>query len=111
MEVSAFFKNCVDLFSLTHLESFAILSIVPIQRIMSQSLDSLQVLAGPGSTPGIGDIVVTTRSGYTTTLAKSFAYEATSGLFHSDFESRWGGRLCATATRFPAARRLRQGPR
>lgn len=57
---------------------------------MSQGLDSLQVLAGRSATPGVGDIVITTRSGYTTTVAQSFAYEPTSGLFRSDFEAGMG---------------------
>jgi hypothetical protein len=59
---------------------------VPARRILSQTLDSVQVLAGLGTVAGLGDAVITTNSGYTTTLPNSFAYEATTTNSTTDFE-------------------------
>jgi hypothetical protein len=59
---------------------------VPALRIVSQSVDSVQVLADRSASAGTGDVVVTTTSGYTTTLRDAFTYEQTSGNFTADFE-------------------------
>ena len=60
---------------------------IPVDKIISQSADSVQVLTALSSTPGTGDVVVTASNGYVTTLRASFTYQAKEGDFTMDFES------------------------
>jgi hypothetical protein len=60
---------------------------IPAQRIISQTAHTVHFLAGPALSPRTGDVVVTTQSGYQTTLRGAFQYQDPSNNYTTDFDS------------------------
>jgi hypothetical protein len=75
-----------------------------VQRILTQDANSVEVLTQRADSGRTGDVVVTTRSGYTTTLRDAFAVLETSGNFTMDFDSHKAFRAYAGAVGTDAGR-------
>jgi hypothetical protein len=60
---------------------------IPAQRIITQTAHTVHFLAGPALSPRTGDVVVTTLSGYQTTLRGAFQYQDPSNNYTTDFDS------------------------
>jgi len=58
---------------------------VEVDSIVSQTVNSVTVMAGASTSSGTGDVIVTTSSGYITTLADAFSYNVATGQFTTPF--------------------------
>mmetsp|Transcript_28449 Transcript_28449/g.47793 ORF Transcript_28449/g.47793 Transcript_28449/m.47793 type:complete len:989 (+) Transcript_28449:22-2988(+) len=60
---------------------------IEVESIVYQTEDIVRVVTSAATTPGTGNITVTTSAGEVTNLEAAFTYSATSGSFLSSFES------------------------